>query len=287
MSVQDLARSLVAAGSARILDDEEGGIYLLHVSDGDLVEKLWAGDGTKTETVIASDAKEGTSAPYLLDEAHGIRLVLFIDQSSAVQCYAYNEDTEEWEKTPLGEKWNITVGANSKLSANFGPKGGVVVCYQDTAGRLAGVMSGPEGEWKAFGPLEADPRHGTPHCLEIIDDKLHLFYIGKDANVQFTVLDADTGKWQSAKVLGNSQFDTPIDNFSVAKNPDTGSFHSYFLTAGSLWNVEGDKEKTRLGKVEDNGKLVPLDNAQAGWTVWWSGARYVEVAWNGSVRIWY
>ena len=87
-------------------------------------------------------------------------------------------------------------------------------------------------------------------------------------------------------MLENTKFDTPIDNFSVAKNPETGSFQSYFLTAGSFWSVDGEKEKARLGKVEDSGKLIPSDNAQAGWRVRWRGASYVEIT-GRTVRIWY
>ncbi|KAI5462815.1 hypothetical protein BGZ63DRAFT_462195 [Mariannaea sp. PMI_226] len=275
MSVQDLARTLVAAGSIRSPDADEEGIYLLNVSDSNLVEKLWVGDGAKSELVIASDAKANTTAAYLLDAAQDIRLVVFIDQSHTVQCYAYNDEIEEWEKTGLGEKWNITAHPQSKLSATFGPKGDIVVCYQDTAGRLAGVMSVAEGEWKKLGPLKADPVTGTPICLDVIDDKLHLFYASKDSSVRYLVLNSATNDWQ-VNLLPNTKFETPIDNFSVAKNPDTGFFQSYFLTAGSLWNVNGDKEKTRLGKVERNGKLIPADNAQAGWRVYWRGARYVE-----------
>ena len=65
MSVQELARSLAAAGSTKLPGDEEG-IYLLHVDNENLVEKLWIGDSAKYETVIASDAKKDTSASYLL-----------------------------------------------------------------------------------------------------------------------------------------------------------------------------------------------------------------------------
>ncbi|KAL8789690.1 MAG: hypothetical protein Q9195_006687 [Heterodermia aff. obscurata] len=68
-------------------------------------------------------------------------------------------------------------------------------------------------------------------------------------------------------VLQNAKFDTRIDNFSVVKSPDKDSFQSYFLTAGFMWNVDGDKEKTRLDKVEGNDILIPSDNAQAGWRV--------------------
>jgi len=65
MSAKDLARALVAAGAARLPDGE--GMYLVHVNGNDLVEKLWVGDGAQDENVIAEDAREGTSAPYLVD----------------------------------------------------------------------------------------------------------------------------------------------------------------------------------------------------------------------------
>ena len=89
----------------------------------------------------------------------------------------------------------------------------------------------------------------------------------------------------SVTVLENTMFDTPISNFSIAKNPKSDSFQSYFLTDGSMWTIEGEK-RTRFGRVEGNGKLIPTDNAQAGWTVWWRGARYVEAT-PYMVRIWY
>ena len=109
-------------------------------------------------------------------------------------------DTEEWDKTALGEKWNITTSPKSKLSASFDHKGGIVVSYQDMDGSLAGVMSLSENNWDKFGPLEADPVVGTPLCLETIDNKLHLFYIGKDSGVRFLVLDSDKGQWQGMAV---------------------------------------------------------------------------------------
>lgn len=65
MSVQDLARSLVAAGSIKLPDDEGGGIYVLSVRDGDLVEKYWVGDAVEDENVIASGVRNDTSASYL------------------------------------------------------------------------------------------------------------------------------------------------------------------------------------------------------------------------------
>ncbi|KAI1103040.1 hypothetical protein F4804DRAFT_342806 [Jackrogersella minutella] len=272
MSAQDLARSLFAAGSVKPEGNEGEGIYLLSVRDGNLVEKHWVGDTLENENVIASDVRNDTSASYLLGVEPDLRLVVFIDQGNAVQCYAYNEDIEEWEETPLGTKWNITTSPESKLSSTIGPEGEVVISYQDENGHLAGVMSAADDEWEAFGPLDGDPVLGTPQCLEVIDDKLHLFYVEIDGGIGYLVLDSATGNWQ-VNVLNNTKFDTIVDNFSVAKDTDTGSFQSYFLTGGSLWNVDGEKEKTCLGKVGDNGKLIPSDKAQAGFRIKWRGAR--------------
>lgn len=286
MSVQDLARTLAAAGSLRLPDSEEEGIYLIHVSDGNLVESFWVGEESKNETVIASDAKTDTSASYLLavspDDVK--RRVLFIDQSNAIQCYVCDNETEEWEDTGLGEKWSITTSPKSKLSSTIGPDGQAVISYQDTAGRLTGITSAGGGEWKALSPLEADPVVGTPQLLDVIDDKLHLFYVGKDGSIRYQVLDPMTSSWQD-NALRNAKFDTLINNFSVAKT-STDSFQSYYLTAGSLWNIDGDKEKTHLGKVEGDGKLIPSDKAQAGWRVWWRGARRVRISRN-TINIWY
>lgn len=66
MSVQDLARSLTAVGSAKLPSEEGQGLYLLSVRDGNLVEKFWVGHTLQNETVIASDARDDTSASYLL-----------------------------------------------------------------------------------------------------------------------------------------------------------------------------------------------------------------------------
>ncbi len=120
---------------------------------------------------------------------------MFIDQDNAIQCYSYNEDIEEWEETPLGSKWNITTSSESKLSAILGPEGDIVVSYQDQTGRLAGIMSASSKTWNAFGPLEGDPVPGTPQCLEVIDDKLHLFYVEIDSGVSYLVHDPKTGNW--------------------------------------------------------------------------------------------
>ena len=57
-------------------------------------------------------------------------------------------------------------------------------------------MSAGEDRWEAFGPLQATPTEGTPQQLEIIDDKLHLFYVGTDSSIHYSVLDAATNSWQ-------------------------------------------------------------------------------------------
>lgn len=124
------------------------------------------------------------------------RIVVFIDESSTVQCYGYSEDIQDWDQSPLGEKWNITTSPDSKLSATFGPDSEMVVSYQDPAGRLAGVMGVGEAEWKTFGPLDAEPIAGTPQHLEVIDGKLHLFYVLQRGGIGYHVLDPDTGNWQ-------------------------------------------------------------------------------------------
>lgn len=103
---------------------------------------------------------------------------------------------EEWEETPLGDKWNITTSPKSKLSAIIGPEGEMVVSYQDETDRLAVVMSAGENEWASFGPLEGDPIVGTPQCLEIINDKLHLFYVEKGSGIGYLVFNSSTGSWQ-------------------------------------------------------------------------------------------
>lgn len=126
---------------------------------------------------------------------HRQRLVVFIDQDNAIQCYSYNEDIEEWEETPLGSKWNITTSSESKLSAILGPEGDIVVSYQDQTGRLAGIMSASSKTWNAFGPLKGDPVPGTPQYLEVIDDKLHLFYVEIDSGVSYLIHDPKTGNW--------------------------------------------------------------------------------------------
>ncbi|XXH01846.1 hypothetical protein Hte_008208 [Hypoxylon texense] len=295
MSVQDLALSLAAAGSAKLPSNEGHGLYLLSVRDGNLVEKFWVGQTIQSETVIASDARDGTSASYLLGLEDDPRRVFYIDQENAVQCYAYDEDMDEWEETPLGRNWNITACPQSKLSANYGPKGEIVVSYQDETGRLAGIIGTDEDEWEGFGPLEGGPAIGTPQCLDVVNDKLHLFYVEKSGGVNYLVLDPDTGNWQGngpktfqhhvfantgfailANVLMDAKFDAPIENFIIAQDPETGSFHGYFLTGGSLWNANGEKEKICLGKVQGDGQFTPSSAAQAGWFVRWRRLRRVR-----------
>ncbi|KAI1654316.1 hypothetical protein F4813DRAFT_392822 [Daldinia decipiens] len=251
MSVQDLARSLVSAGSIKLPGDEGGGIYILSVRDGDLVEKYWVGDAVENENIIASGVRNDTSASYLPSFEQMPRLVIFIDQDNSVRCYAYDEDMEEWEETPLGNKWNITTSSKSKLSAIIGPEGEMVVSYQDETDRLSVIISTGEDGWTSFGPLDGDPIVGTPQCLEIINDKLHLFYVNKGSGIGYLVFNSSTGSWK-ANVLENTKFSTAIDNFSVAEDLETGSLQSYFLTDGSLWSVSGDKEKTFLGERQNS-----------------------------------
>jgi hypothetical protein len=290
MSDQEIARALAAAGSVRPSADEDE-FYLLNLNGRNLVEKLWKGDESKNETVVTSNAKEDTSASYILDVDEGQvqRSVFFIDQSNIIQCYAADE-FDAWDSTGFGEKWNITTGPASKISASVGPDGGVVVSYQDAAGRLVGTMTTAEGIWEPFGPLPADPIAGTPQVLDVVDNKLHLFYVGKEGSLRYLVLNDETGAWQD-NVINNTNLETKIDNFSVTKNPETGSFESCLLTAGSMWAVDGDK-KTKVGAVEGDGKLIPSNNAQAGYhrrTRWGSNARYVEITHGprGKTRIWY
>lgn len=80
----------------------------------------------------------------------------------------------------------------------------------------------------------------------------------------------------SAHELMTAAFDTPIQNFSIAYDQDSGSFQSYFLTGGSLWSVDGKKEKVFLGKVQADGKLIPSSAAQAGWFIRWRRLRRVR-----------
>ncbi|KAI0380477.1 hypothetical protein F5Y04DRAFT_99022 [Hypomontagnella monticulosa] len=278
MNAQDLARSLTAAGSVKIPDGDGEGLYLLSVRDGDLVEKHWVGDSLQEETVVASEVREDTSASYLLISEQCIRHVVFVDQDNVVQCYAYDEDIEEWEDTPLGAQWNITVHPKGKLSANIGPRGELVVTYQDESGRLAGMMSVADNKWKTFGPFGGSPILGTPQCLEVIDDRLHLFYIEEDAGIGYLVFDS-AGNWK-ANVLKNTNTETTIDNFSVAKDPETSDFQSYFISGGFLWTVNGEKQKIKLGKVTGDGKLIPADGAQAGWWFPWRRPRNYVINYN-------
>lgn len=115
-----------------------------------------------------------------------------------MQCYAYDE-IEEWEEDPRGSNWNITTSPQSKLSANYGQKGEIVVSYQNEDGQLAGITSMSEDDWEVFGPLGGNPLSGTPQCLDIISEKLHLFYIEEDGSIKYLVLDSDTGDWQGKK----------------------------------------------------------------------------------------
>jgi hypothetical protein len=64
MNAQLLVRSLVSAGSAKAPEGEEG-TYMLEVADGYLVEKLWVGGHTTSETPISSDVRDNTSGVYL------------------------------------------------------------------------------------------------------------------------------------------------------------------------------------------------------------------------------
>jgi len=89
------------------------------------------------------------------------------------------------------------------------------------------------------------------------------------------------------KMVPGTQFETPIENCYITKNLDTGSLQTYIMSAGSLWNIDGAKDKVCVGKVEGNGKLIPSSNAQAGRYTWWRNARYVEISASGRIRIWY
>ncbi|KAI1088291.1 hypothetical protein F5B19DRAFT_486041 [Rostrohypoxylon terebratum] len=272
MSTQDLARCLAAAGYVKLPDNEGGGIYILSVRDGYLVEKHWVGDTILSENVIAENVKDNTTASYLISFEEDLRLVVFIDQENTIQCCAYNEDIEEWEETPLGSKWNVETTLDSKLSATIGPEGEIVISYQDVNGRLAGIRSAGKDEWKAFGPLDGNPILGTPQCLEVVDDTVYLFYVEEHAGIGYLALDPSTPEWK-ASLLPNTKFDTVIDNFSVTKDLDTGNFQSYILTGGALWSVDGAKEKTFLGNVDTTGRLILSDKAQAGFRLKWWGAR--------------
>jgi hypothetical protein len=57
-------------------------------------------------------------------------------------------------------------------------------------------MSAGGGEWQEFGPLEASPVAGTPQLLDVVDDKLHLFYVAAGGSIHYQALDPDTSSWQ-------------------------------------------------------------------------------------------
>ncbi|KAI1207623.1 uncharacterized protein F4807DRAFT_433967 [Annulohypoxylon truncatum] len=282
MSVQDLARSLVAVGSTKVSDDGDDGIYTLSVRDGYLVEKHWLGDTIQNENVIASDANDNATASYLLTME--TRLVIFIDQDHAIRCYSYDDDIEEWEEVPLASVRGIETSPDSKVSAIVGLDGGLAISYQDANGCLAVIINAGGEEWKTFRHLQGKPMLGTPQVLEVIDDTMYLFYVERDVGISYLAFDPHAGAWQ-ANSVPNTKFDTIIDNFIVVKDFDTGNFQSYILTGGSLWSVNGE-EKTFLGNVGTNGKLIPSDNAQAGFSVKWRGARKVRVS-RRKITIWY
>ncbi|EFW98790.1 cytochrome c oxidase assembly protein [Grosmannia clavigera kw1407] len=278
MSVSEVARCLAATGFARRAINGQEGLYILSVDEGNLVEKHFVGNDVESENIVASDVREGCSTPYLFHEQSNMRIIYLIDQANTLQMYTFNDETLEWEQSPGFLQLAIQTSPQSQLAASITPGGETAICYQNTDGQLAGIVTqtipasednneGRKIGWLAIGPLtDATPKAGTPVRLEIFDEKLHLFYVhGETGGLRYVLLDPAVTKWEDHE-LGNSVFgnDTPIISFLVTKNSDK-LLETYVHTAGgTIWNVlETGKDRKNLGEVNVEGDFKPANNAQS------------------------
>jgi hypothetical protein len=264
MNAQLLVRSLVSAGSAKAPEGEEG-TYMLEVADGYLVEKLWVGGHTTSETPISSDVRDNTSGVYLFPRGGDIRLVFFINNDNIVECFSFNEEVSpDWEDTNFSQNVHLVTGPESKLGAVLTSEGGMILAFQDAAGRLITVVRNPsKGPDESLGLPAVEARTGTPLRLLGIESKLHLFYIGTDGNVHALVRDLESGTWTDG-IVENTNFDEPINRFDVTVDSETNSPLFCLLVGDQAWLVDKGKGKTRLGEVQADGQLIAADKAQAG-----------------------
>ena len=62
------------------------------------------------------------------------------------------------------------------------------------------MMSVADNKWKTLGPFGGSPVLGTPQCLEVIDDKLHLFYVEEAVGIGYLAFDS-AGNWKGEKLI--------------------------------------------------------------------------------------
>jgi hypothetical protein len=270
MNAQLLSRSLVAAGSAKPPGGEEG-TYLLEVTDGNLIEKLWVGGHATGETPISPDVRDSTSGAYLFPKGVEVRLVFFISNANLIECFSFNEEVSpDWEDTNFSQSTHLATGPESKLSVTPTTEGGMILAFQDAAGQLTTVLRTPSNDtYESLSLPAVEAKTGTPLRLLSVENKLHLFYAGRDGNVHALIRDVESGTWTD-RIFEHTDFDEPIHNFEVTIDPETGSPVICLLVGDQAWLVH--KDKALLGKVKADGQLIAADKAQAGFA--WDPSPY-------------
>jgi len=255
--LQELSRSLLAAGSAP--DPKGEGEYLLYVDPNKsfLNCKHWTGDAFGRQELVASSVRPNSTAAYLITPTE--KLIICISPSSNLSAYTYDNDECEWVESDDHPIAAYKVHPDGKLAASLDDKGQVYACFQDASQRLVYL----DHKWSST-VLPATPVAGSPFSTSFFDDTLHLYYISATDNYIHDVT-RKNGTWRDTVVIKYA-FQTRIKAFFMTEN-ESGGAESYALTQeNALQKFAAEGEITKLGNVRD-GKFMPQTTEEASMTV--------------------
>ncbi|KAH9828785.1 uncharacterized protein C8Q71DRAFT_792452 [Rhodofomes roseus] len=241
--LQDLTRCLLAAGYAARPDRQ----YLLYTQDGVLISKLWTGDSFGEEELVATSVRPDSSAAILADADD--RVIIGITASSTLAAFQYDEDEEEWIQDGALSAYNVH--EKGRLSACYTADHRICIVFQNGSGALVHIE---ETEVDSEGSLDegtgwtatvlkkaSDPLPGTPISTVLDDNGLHVFYVSAADQRVHHLHGGET--WADEEM-----FDQTLGPVVTADK--------------AVLQVEDGGDKRELGKVDDNGKLVPSTTAE-------------------------
>ncbi|KAJ3559578.1 hypothetical protein NM688_g257 [Phlebia brevispora] len=267
--LQDLSRVLSSAGGA--VDPEEKGTYFLSTSNGMLTSRFLVGGSVRDQELLAKDVRKDSSAVYLLSTV--LSLIIYITSSSALCVIEYDQEEEDWfgcDDIP-----SQRLHAEGKAAACFvpGSERNFYVFLQDPSRRIICY----DNEWTRR-VLPADARAGTPLFATVINDRVHVFYVGsKDYYLHYLVEDID-GVWVD-NVMVRSAFHETLTRLTVARNGD-GFLEAYILTIENvvLQTIGDARGETReLGQVDKSGYFRARMDAKRCPFVWAPTVRWHEM----------
>lgn len=260
---QELTRILTAAGGARSTTDNE--TVFLYTSNGTLVSKVFADDKWGDQDILASGVRANSPACYL--RGISASLIFYIDSASTLHGLRYDNDEEEWlddDTIPA-----VQLHDEGRLAACFvsDDETKTYTFYQNPSQELICLDS----EW-APSVLPANPLVGTHLYALVIDERVHVFYVGSDDHFMHYLVEESNGVWVD-EVLAKCKLDSTLTRFMV--NRGETDLEAYAITDRKvIVQVRGGDEGSveELGTVDEEGTFVPGTSAECcRWILnWWS-----------------